>query len=269
MKQQIIIPIALLTLFSLAVFVSANLSITKTFIQKNSANRDIYEYTFSVYTGWNLIPVRFFYGISSTSNTFPSGNCLNGQHLKYAYFYVNDKGYVGGKLNDNNMIDASLLDSDIKIKFDELVAGRNKIFSMALPWAYSNSDCILKSDQPVDIVTRTDISREAEQSQDQETEKWQLTKGWNFIYLDNFLFYAGDKLGDYLSGCEITSTNAWDPEEQKWVMSSEQASSLIGELEEFSISAQTYFQPLLIKVNENCNLLSLSSSPINLPSIPD
>ena len=178
MKQKIILSIAILSLLSLAVFVSATTILTKLGDNFNGYESEIY-----LSKGWNLVPV---------------GNNLGGsidmeRDIK-AVFYFNylDQEYFGGAPDDESSKDAYV---NIVSKYGEQKAQEMGYRQPA--WLYSEKEGTYKVEYG---VWKLDFH--------------ELVKGWNFATITPE--YIGKSFNDLKGNCDIEKAYVWNQQQQEW-----------------------------------------------------
>ena len=290
MNKKIIMPIALLTLFSLVVFVYAQ-NVETSNIGSDEAGNPIYDYTFKIYKGWNLVPMVYYSrgdigcgaGFKIEDNRMI--NDPSNQHLKYAFVWTpTQKGYVGGALDAQHTLNLNSFSGEdreyLATAINNFVGtnpltgqydtrGRNYI-STYTTWIYSDADCTLgRTDEGSKLtiaMTKRENSGNTNQV-DEDLSKIKLQKGWN-IGMVMPLMYEGDKLSDYFSECQIERFAIWEPDTQKWnlpsqenlqenlllVSPTEEGAGIGQETGSGRIQPNYYYRSFAIKVADECSL---------------
>jgi hypothetical protein len=269
-------------------------NVESTYIGTNSASgRPMYEYTFKIYKGWNLVPAVWYSrgDIGCGAGEMAIDNRMvstpENQHLKYAFIWTPTKGYVGGYLDHHHTFDLTKFDEEELGYIGQAVqniAGYNPVTGVYNPeaevyistyatWVYSDADCTLGRTEEggklqMEISTRNDTSSQAQYlNTDSQLPRIKLQKGWN-IGMVLPLMFAGDKLSDYFSGCKIERFAIWDPDPQEWylpdqkdlqdnlqlVSPTEENAGIGQETGSGNIQPSWYYRTFAIKVADQCSL---------------
>jgi hypothetical protein len=273
MNKKIIMPIALLTLLSLAVFVYADMDsglvvrtekgTTYDFVYGCEPEQGCIEYPgirthFKLYPGWNIVP-NFGEGAAS-----PRTSCLDNEYdfatsfLKYRYYYFPGTGYIGGKISGNNddFVDASVQSKFIE-QIQSLGTDMEDVLSLQLMgshWIYSEKSC--------DFELATKFYRDLD-SQKKFISNIKLKKGWNFVYLNPI--FLNSNLKDNIGNCQIEKANTWSPITQGWNLNAQDSVSRVNDLLNTQITEENVYMPLLLRVTDDCNFGPSASAPPELP----
>ena len=220
MNKKYILPIALLTLVSLAFLVSA-VGVPslpgETSVDTTGTNINI-----QFQKGWNLI------GMWTLDDSL--SELVNNKSVEYVFIFDNlNKNYVqlapnreSGRLN-------SILGPGTRPGY----------FLNAGVWVYVKEDYLF-SPQSIDDPVSIDVLK--------------MERGWNIFSITPDMI--GKSLNDFKGECEITSAYLWDSENQEW-------GTIFNLMNDRNIleTEGGIGKGLVIKVNEDCQLYSSSTTP--------
>ncbi len=220
---------------------------------ERETSNDIYNYTFKIYEGWNLLP-PIWYG--------KPRHCEG--HLKYAYVWTPEKEYVGGELDKYNKLGTENFTESARAYIEQAFVGamtEEFFISTSNAWVYSDADCEITGIE-LEMNSRNTTSASAQANSDSILSKIKLVEGWNIgmIFPDMFL---DDYLGDYFGLCQIEEISEWDPINQEWQdfedLESSDNFSLPLNIEtsrpiQEKIRPEDYWKTFAIKVREDCDL---------------
>jgi len=286
MKKIILFMTLFLLLYSSTFVIAQNIEVTN--IGTNSASgRPMYQYDFTIYKGWNLVPPLFY-----SAGDRGCGIGPDNQHLLYAFVWTPTKGYVGGKLKEYHYFDLSQFDIEEQNYLSRIMQGGTVLLhgesggekyepyiSTAAMWVYSDKDCKLEApegDNPfkLEIYSRSNTPINVQQNVDKDLSYIMLQKGWNIITVLPTMF-NGDKLSDYFGRCSIEKFAVWNSARQEWnfpigeTAEDNQIISLpleldIQNIEDDIITPESYYQTFVIKVSDECNLGKVAEEPERL-----
>tara|TARA_Y100000310_G_C20497854_1_gene722440 strand:- start:15 stop:995 length:981 start_codon:yes stop_codon:yes gene_type:complete len=237
MKQKIFLSIAILSLLSLAVFVSAvnppSLpgETTKDIPGYGSITGNYVESSFKFMNGWNLI-----HGLPNPE--WLSGGDLEASNIKAIYGF--------------NPITQEYIRFYPQPEKNKLSSQNTRVDSMISAtafWVY------------IDAPTEYGESEYWTLEPNEELNK-QLVEGWNFVgFLPN---YVGKSFDELKGNCDIQKLYWWQPRSQQF-------NNILSDKDRMEVLrySENIGSGLLIKVPESCTLFTSSSDSSGVPNVPE
>jgi hypothetical protein len=239
MNKKFILPIALLTLVSLVMLVSA--SMTKSNYLDYGTRYNSYDVGFFLQPGWNLI-------LNPIAGTIAENSEIQLSDLKYTYWYsALDKKYLQIFPNDANFI--SYMTSKRAGEGTDLFNS----YKFSSVWVYVEKQGTLRY--------RVGDSKGAT-----ITNNFKLYSGWNFVYRSPD-FDEEDTLNTLKGTCNIEKAYLWNNnllgKEGTW-----QPLDLNEWLQRMDLPSNDNGKGILIRVSDSC-VFGKGASGGNPPQIPD
>ena len=242
MKQKIILSIAILSLLSLAVFVSAKMT---PYIHPSRPDfGEVYKFDIEITEGWNLAPYYNMYSKDVKYWKIDSTSEINKEDIKAIYIYspLHNEYW---QFFPNNKLDTHENPEMIPKLTDYMsVISDDDYFYAGAVWIYSDKSGRFKFESNVPDSKKLRNERD-------------LFDGWNFLIITPDMV---DKNLDQIKGnCDIENQYAWWDEGQEW---------------DDIPSDGTFPQELegkgiIIKVKNNCKIGISTGEIPDVPTIPN
>ena len=237
MNKKFVLPIALLTLFSLAFLVSAidvpSLpgETSKDIPGYGSISGSYVESSFKFMNGWNLV-----HGLPNPE--WLSGGDIEASNIKAIYgFNPMTQEYI------------RFYPQPEKTKLNSQNTRVDSMISATAFWVYIDSPNGYGEAEYWSLEPNEELNK-------------QMLKGWNFVsFLPN---YVGKSFDELKGNCNIQKLYWWQPRDQQF-------NNILSDKDRMEVLrySENIGSGLLIKVSESCTLFASSSDNFGVPNIPE